>query len=217
MIFDIIDSLRREVSKLLDIDFKAESQTKRRKSANNLIKMSSIVSGVLALQPIPLDFIVLSSIQAMMVIGIGHIYGHKLTNRKAHTVISEIGMVVGVGLFARVAFVSVGKIILPGIAGLLSAPYIFALTWALGKSAMYYFEADTHPDPDKMKDIFEQEKENARKSYNETKVKDEAEEMKSEQDANLTERLEQLKDWHEKGLITKEEYEEKRKDILGEL
>ena len=108
--------------------------------AKDLVMMSSFGSAVVTLVPIPFsDFIAVTAVQASMVTAIGRVYGRELTKEEAKHLVLELASVCGAGLVAQKGFATLTKIFLPGLGGLLAAPWAFGITWGMGHVAMAYF------------------------------------------------------------------------------
>ncbi len=113
----------------------------REKIATDLVLMSSMGAAVVTLAPIPLtDFVVVTPVQAAMVMAVGRVYGRELDLSEARHVLLELGSVCGMSLLAQKGFATVTKLLLPGLGGVLSGPWAFAVTYAMGNVAMRYFE-----------------------------------------------------------------------------
>lgn len=113
----------------------------RRKISKDLVTMSSFGAAAVTLAPIPgSDFILVTSVQASMVVSVGRVYGRELSLTQAKDVVIELAAVCGMGLIAQKGFATLTKIIFPGLGGVLAAPYAFTVTYGMGHAAMTYFE-----------------------------------------------------------------------------
>jgi uncharacterized protein (DUF697 family) len=113
----------------------------RRKISKDLVTMSSFGAAAVTLAPIPgSDFILVTSVQASMVVSLGRVFGRELSLAQAKDVVVELAAVCGMGLIAQKGFATLTKIIFPGLGGVLAAPYAFAVTYGMGNAAMTYFE-----------------------------------------------------------------------------
>jgi len=113
----------------------------RKKISKDLVTMSSFGAAAVTLAPIPgSDFILVTSVQASMVAAVGRVFGRELTVAQAKDVVVELAAVCGLGLIAQKGFATLTKILLPGLGGVLAAPYAFAVTYGMGHAAMSYFE-----------------------------------------------------------------------------
>jgi len=101
-----------------------------------VIVTSSIISGVIALIPLPLiDFIPLIANQSTMVLSIARIYHYKITLKRAGELIATFG----IGILARTLFQQLSK--LGGVPGwLLSSAIAASTTVAMGYAASVWFE-----------------------------------------------------------------------------
>ena len=75
-----------------------------------------------------------------MVVAVGRVFGRELTLAQAKDIVLELAAVCGMGLLAQKGFATITKILLPGLGGVLAAPYAFAVTYGMGHAAMTYFE-----------------------------------------------------------------------------
>jgi uncharacterized protein (DUF697 family) len=197
-------------------DYSNADDATRAKAAENLIDVCSIACAALAIQPIPTLELAIMPVQAGMVIGIGHIYGHDITRERATEIITEIAGAVGISLVARQTLVTISKFLAPVVAGLISAPYVFGVTRGMGKAAIYYFR-HTDLDMTQIKNIFNRAKQEAETHFDPRKVEEAAQEQRQELEQDAVTRMEQLKLLRDKGLISAEEYEAKRREILAGL
>ena len=130
------------------------SVEEQKAASRELVQMSALAAGAITLAPLPfVDFVAITPVQAAMVMAVGRVHGRELDLTEAKSVLIELASVCGAGLLARQVFTTATKFLLPGLGGVLSAPYAFAVTWAMGQVATRYFE-----DPsarDKLKAVFE--------------------------------------------------------------
>jgi uncharacterized protein (DUF697 family) len=112
----------------------------RRKISKDLVTMSSFGAAAATVVPIPgSDFIAVTAVQASMVVAVGRVFGRELTMAQAKEIVMELAAVCGLGLLAQKGFATITKILLPGLGGVLAAPYAFAVTYGMGNAAMTYF------------------------------------------------------------------------------
>ena len=117
------------------------SAEERRKIAKDLVNVSSLGAAAATLVPLPgSDFVVVTSVQASMVAGVGRVYGRELTLQQAKEILLELAAVCGLGLIAQKGFATLTKILLPGLGGVLAGPYAYAVTYGMGHAAISYFE-----------------------------------------------------------------------------
>ncbi|MCS6861628.1 MAG: DUF697 domain-containing protein [Abditibacteriales bacterium] len=197
-------------------DYSRADEATRAKAAENLIDACSIACAALAVQPVPTLELAIMPIQAGMVLGIGHIYGHDISRERAMEIVTEIAGAVGISIVARQTLVTISKFLAPIVAGLISAPYVFGVTRGMGKAAIYYFQ-HTDLDMTQIKNIFNRAKQEAETHFDPRKVEEAAQEQQQELEQDAVTRMEQLRLLRDKGLISAEEYEAKRKEILAGL
>jgi uncharacterized protein (DUF697 family) len=119
---------------------KSLDDSERERIAADIVTMSSMGAAVVTLAPIPLsDFVVVTPVQASMVMAVGRIYGRELNLSESKHILVELGSVCGVGLLAQKGFATLSKLLLPGLGGVLAGPYAFAVTYGMGRVAMSYF------------------------------------------------------------------------------
>jgi len=113
----------------------------RRKISKDLVTMSSFAAATTTLIPLPgSDFFAVTAVQGSMVVAVGRVFGRELTMAQAKDIVLELAAVCGMGLLAQKGFATITKILLPGLGGILAAPYAFAVTYGMGNAAMTYFE-----------------------------------------------------------------------------
>ena len=164
-------SLIETIEKITSGTFSGGTKEERDKSSREVILAASFGSAGLTLQPIPGLEHGAIAIQIVMVVGLSRIYGDELSRKRAKEVVLDIAAATGVNVVGRQALTTLAKVVLPGLGGVLAAPAAFALTWATGQAAVHYFSAGGKPDRDKLKAIFERERERAREHYNEEKAR----------------------------------------------
>jgi uncharacterized protein (DUF697 family) len=207
-----------------------------------LIERCGYATAALTILPIPgSEILGVMPVHVGMVIGIGEEYGKKLTRESAMELLAQIGATVGLSLVGSKLATTAGKILLPGLGGLIAAPFMFASTVALGTVARLYFESDGRMSDAEMKSVFDEASKKAKTIFDPTKARsDEAREMaeraaqeeqrkvrSGDDDGpsrgprptvdDLAERLAKLEELHENGHITRAEYERKREKILDEV
>jgi uncharacterized protein (DUF697 family) len=103
------------------------------------LSVASLCAGIAA-TPIPVaDIIPLTSLQVMLVIGIGYVAGRTLTVKSAAEVLTALGVNVGAALALREAARALIKFVFPGGGSPISAGVAFAGTAGIGKAAVAYF------------------------------------------------------------------------------
>src|SRR5208282_1785240 len=100
----------------------------------------------LVLQPIPgLETAVLP-IQGGMVLALAHVYGQEISKKRAHEILLDLAKITGVSIVGRAALRTAIKVLLPGIGGVVAAPFTFSTTWGTGYAAIHYLKSGGKPD-----------------------------------------------------------------------
>lgn len=131
------------VKQILDnFNFNIDPTLSREENTEEVVKSAALLSGAIAVEPIPFaDILLITPVQAKMVLHIGKIYGFDITPERATEIVQELGATVAYGLIARQIMRGIAKIALPVIGGLITAPAVYAWTFALGRLAQSYFES----------------------------------------------------------------------------
>ncbi len=146
------------------------SPHEREKISTDLVLMSSMGAAVVTLAPIPLsDFVVVTPVQAAMVMAVGRVYGRELDFAEGKHVLLELGSVCGLSLLAQKGFATLTKVLLPGLGGVLAGPYAFAVTYAMGHVAMRYFE-DKEGSRERLKEVFDDALATGKKLFSKEKL-----------------------------------------------
>ena len=195
---------------------------------DSLIEKCSYAAAALTIIPIPgSEIVAVMPIQVGMVIGIAQAKGVDITRESAIELILQISATVGLSLVGSRIATTVAKVILPGFGGIISAPFMFASTLALGNVAKVYFEREGNIDKDTMKDIYNKMVKRGKQKFNpdrmeQKEIQDMAkaasrEEEKKEEEGTPAERLGKLKELLDLGLISQEEFDETKRKILSEI
>ena len=135
-------------------DFTKTSMAKRDEAARDVVNMASYACAVVAVSPIPFsDAVLMLPVQSAMVVTVGHVYGRKVTEADAKSLIVELAATAGLGMLARQGI----KAILPVFGALLTVPAAFAMNWGIGRVAMEYFRNPGMP-AEQLKKIYENAK-----------------------------------------------------------
>lgn len=130
------------IKQVLDnFNFDIDPDLSRDENVDEVIKGAALLSGAIAVEPIPFaDMLLITPVQAKMVLHIGKIYGYELTADRALEIAKELGATFAYGLAARQVMRGVAKLALPLVGGLITAPAVYGWTFALGRLAQNYFE-----------------------------------------------------------------------------
>ncbi|MDO4263459.1 MAG: YcjF family protein [Deinococcus sp.] len=130
------------VSQIMDnFNFDVDPELSREQNAEEVIKSAALLSGAVSIEPLPFaDMLILTPLQAKMVLHIGKIYGFDITPERSAEIARELGVTVAYGMAARQFMRGVAKIALPVVGGVVTAPLVYGWTFALGRMAQTYFE-----------------------------------------------------------------------------
>ena len=205
--------------------------TLRRLAVGQLSERVGYAAAALTLLPVPgTEIIGVMPLHVAMVIGISELHGHKLSQDSAVELVTKIGMAAGVSLVGSRLATTAAKFFLPGLGGLISAPFMYASTLAISAVADAFFAQGGSLHPDQMRDVYERAHAEAKSTFDPDKAQsteaqrmandvasEQVQEPSSPDLADPVERLEQLKTLLDKGLIDVAEYETTKARILEEL
>lgn len=124
----------------------------RRQLTQRLIRSAATLNGIIAAEPVPgLDVPFLLAGQVRMVLRIAAIYGESLTVRHAKELLATIAGGVGVRFLAS----QLAKI-LPGPGWVIAGTVTGLGTWAIGQTAMLYFETGKRLTPSQLRAYYRQ-------------------------------------------------------------
>ena len=156
------------VKQVLDnFNFDIDPDRSREDNVDEVIKSAALLSGAVAIEPIPFaDILVITPVQAKMVLHIGKIYGFDITPERAREIVQELGVTVAYGVAARQVMRGLAKLALPVIGGIITAPAVYGWTFGLGRVAQSYFERKSLGLPDSRKEqvkVIQEAKQQSRK------------------------------------------------------
>lgn len=130
------------VKQVLDnFNFDVDPALNEEQNADEVIKSAALLSGAIAVEPIPFaDILLITPVQVKMVLHVGKIYGFEITQERALEIVRELGATVAYGMAARQVMRGLTKMAIPVIGGLITAPAVYGWTFALGRLAQNYFE-----------------------------------------------------------------------------
>jgi uncharacterized protein (DUF697 family) len=198
---------------------------------NRLVENCGYATAALTLLPIPgSEIIGVVPLHVGMVIGIANHHGRTLNEESAMELLLEIGATVGLSLVGSRLATTAAKIVLPGLGGLVAAPFMFASTLGLGAVADAYFREGSLSERE-MKDIYNRTRNAARRDFDPAKAKREeaveAAEKAAQREAaakmapatptDPVERLKRARDLLNDGLITQEDFDGVKRQVLESL
>lgn len=160
------------IDRVLTSDYSEASPEEKDRAAKDVIEICSFACAGLVLQPIPgLEQAVLP-IQAGMVLAIAHVYGQEISKKRAREIVVDLAKITGVSLVGRAALRTAIKVLLPGVGGVVAAPFTFSTTWGTGYAAVHYLKAGGRPDAARIRAIFEEEKKRSQGRYSDARARE---------------------------------------------
>lgn len=191
------------LKRILDGDFDDATQEERDQAVRELIQMCSVAAGAVTFQPIPLlDAVLITPIQIAMVQGVARIYGHRL-DQKA---VIEILATFGASMVAQNAIMAASKLV-PILGWLVSISVAYALTYAIGEVTDHYFRNGRGVPAEDLRSMF-------KTVYKQKRSEKEAEHKSNK---SLKQKLQLLKEAHDNGILTKDEFERKKAELLAQF
>lgn len=188
------------LKRILDGYYDDATAEEREQAVRDVVQVCSVAAGAVTFQPIPLlDAALITPIQIAMVQAIGRVHGYQLDRKSVIEILSTFGA----SLIAQNAVIAAAKLV-PILGWLVSISVAYALTYAIGEVSDHYFENGRGVPADDLRTMF-------KKVY---KLKRKEKQEAHKGDSDLKRKLRQLKDAHESGLLTKEEFERKKNDLL---
>jgi uncharacterized protein (DUF697 family) len=189
--------------RVLSGEWGGASEEERASAVRDVVTVASVASAALAVQPIPLvDLAILAPVHIGMVRAIGAIHGHRLDAKAVLEMLSSLGA----SLLARAAVLSAARLV-PFVGWAVAVPMAYATTWSIGEVADHYFRSGRGLDAAGMRSMFE-------RCYRDKKAEKEAEGALR---GSLKQRLAQLVEAREAGLIDEETFQQKKEELLRAL
>lgn len=193
-------SYAQTLKRVMEGDFGSASTEEKANAVREVIQVCSIAAGAVTVQPIPfVDTALLAPIQIAMVQAIGRVHGHKLDKKSVLEILSTLGA----SIVAQNVIMAAAKFV-PFLGWVVTISMAYALTYAIGEVSDLYFKTGRGVAPDDMKAMFE-------KIYKEKKAEKESANKGNE---TLKDKLEQLKEAYQSGLLNEEEFNRKKEDLL---
>ena len=182
-------------------DYQDATDQDKADAVRDVIQVCSVASAAVAWQPIPfVDTVLISPIQIALVQAIGRIHGYKLD----HKSVIEILGTFGASLLAQNVIMAAAKLI-PFAGWIVGMSMAYALTYAVGEVSDHYFRHGRGVDQQDLEEMFD-------RTYKSKKAEKQAEHRS---DGSLKDRLEQLKEAYAAGLLTEDEFETKKQELLA--
>lgn len=207
---------------------------------NTLVERCGYAAAALTILPIPgSEILGVMPLHVGMVVGIANHHGRELTEESATELILQIGTTVGLSLVGSRLATTAAKFVLPGLGGIIAAPFMFASTLGLGAVADSFFQNNGVLSKEQMREVYKSASAGAKSAFRPERMREsEAVEMASaataegkarkegggEQAApaspeasDPTARLRRAKEMMEQGLIDEDEFQAVKSRILSEL
>jgi uncharacterized protein (DUF697 family) len=188
------------LERILRGDYDDASPEERSQAVRDVINVCSVAAGAVTFQPIPfLDTVLISPIQIGMVQAIGRVYGHHLDQKAIIEMLSTFGA----SLLAQNAIIAAAKFV-PFVGWVVSISMAYALTYAIGEVADHYFKNGRGVSSDELRSMFDRVYREKKKEKQEAHASDD----------ELKEKLEKLKRARADGILSEEEFEAKKAELL---
>jgi uncharacterized protein (DUF697 family) len=191
------------IEKVMAGGYDDASDKERNEAVRKITKMSSIAAGAVAIQPIPLvDVALITPIQILQVQAIGHIRGYKLDKKAVLEILSTFGA----SIVAQNVLMAAAKFV-PFLGWIVAPSMAYALTWAIGEVADYYFSHGRGVPSDELRSMFD-------KVYKQKKTEKQEDNKSNE---TLKDKLEQLNEAFKSGLIDEAEFTKRKEKLLEDF
>jgi len=188
------------INRVISGNYESASDEERKAAVKEVVTVCAVAASAVTIQPFPVaDVVLMSPIQIGMVQAIGKVHGHKL-EKKA---ILEILSTFGASLVAQNVIMAAAKLV-PFLGSIVAMSMAYALTYAIGEVSDYYFRNGRSVSTSELKERFES-------VYKEKKKERES------AGKSLKEKLEALKKAREQGVLSEEEFDKKKEEVLGSV
>ena len=190
-------------SRVMQGDFATATPGERQAAFLDVRQVACVSSAALTVQPIPfLDTALMAPIQIGLVQAIGRIHGYSL-DRQA---VLELLATFGASIVTQ--NVMMGALKFVPFLGWVAAPAMaYGLTFSIGEVANHYFASGRSVDTAELQAMFQE-------VYARTRAEKESANAENQ---SLKERLQELKDAFEAGLIDAETFERKKEQVLEDF
>lgn len=191
------------IARVMHGNFESATEPERLAAVRDVTIVCSVAAAAVTVQPVPLlDIALLAPIHIGMVQAIAQVHGHKLDAKSVVEVLATFGGT----LVTRSILGSVVKVI-PVFGWAASASMAYAMTYAIGEVSHCYFLSGRGLSSSQLRSMF--------RSVYDAKRAEKAGAARANE--TLKEKLRQITDAFEAGLLTEEEYREKKEQVLKEL
>jgi len=191
------------IARVMSGSYENASESEKSAAVRDVIQVCSVAAGAIAVQPIPfLDIALISPIQIAMVQAIGKVHGYKLDQKSVVEILTSFGASI-----AAQAVIATAVKFIPFAGWAVSIAMTYALTYAIGEVSDHYFRHGRGVPQEDLQSMF-------KRVYEEKKAEKQA---SAKGNATLKDKLEQLKDAFSSGLLTEEEFERKKQELLSDF
>ncbi len=184
-------------------DYDDAPVAERTEAVAKAIQACAVAAAALTVQPVPLlDSALIAPVQIAMVQAIGRVHGHRLDRKSVLEILSTLGA----SIVAQNAAMAAAKLI-PLFGWVVAPSMAYALTWAIGEVSDLYFRSGRGLEPEELRSRF-QEVYRAKKAEKEAAHRG---------DGTLKERLAQLEEAYQAGLIDEAEFSRKKEEVLADF
>jgi uncharacterized protein (DUF697 family) len=188
------------IARVMHGNFERATEGEKLAAVRDVTVVCSVAAAAVAVQPVPLlDIALLAPIHVAMVQAIGQAHGHKLDAKSVVEVLATFGG----SIVTRSVLGSVVKVI-PVFGWAASASMAYAMTYAIGEASHCYFKSGRGLSSAELRSMF-------RSVYDEKRA-EKAESARANE--TLKDKLRQITDAYEAGLLTEEEYRKKKEEVL---
>lgn len=191
------------IARVMHGNFDSATDAEKLRAVRDVTIVCSVAAAAVTVQPVPLlDLALLAPIHIGMVQAIGQVHGHRLDAKSVVEVLATFGG----AIVTRSVLGSVVKVI-PVFGWAASASMAYAMTYAIGEVSHCYFMSGRGLSSTELGAMF--------RAVYDTKRAEKAAAAKANE--TLKEKLRQVTDAYESGLLTEEEYRKKKEEVLKDL
>jgi uncharacterized protein (DUF697 family) len=191
------------IARVMHGNFDSATDAEKLRAVRDVTIVCSVAAAAVTVQPVPLlDLALLAPIHIGMVQAIGQVHGHKLDAKSVVEVLATFGG----SIVTRSVLGSVVKVI-PVFGWAASASMAYAMTYAIGEVSHCYFMTGRGLSSTELRNMF--------RTVYDAKRAEKAAAAKANE--TLKEKLRQVTDAYESGLLTEEEYRKKKEEVLKDL
>ena len=188
------------VEKIQSGNWSEATEAERAKAVRDVVEVCSVAAAAVAIQPIPfLDFALLPPIQIAMVQCIARIHGYTLDKKSVIEIMGSFGA----GLVTQGVIMSAAKFV-PFVGWVAAIAMGYSLTYAVGEVSHHYFATGRGLPNEELSAMFD-------RIYKSKRAEKEAAHRGA---SSLKDKLAELTRAFEAGLITKEQFDAKKEELL---